>query len=264
MEQRFTFRIHRLCLWMGPLLVVIYFIGFLFLAKFWPPPSPDWSADRLSQWLTQNQVSFQIACIFMITGAPLIAPWGAAISVLTLKNEARHPVLSSVQLALVGCVTFMFVAFGIFWALASYRVGEISPEITQAFWDIGWFILVFPMPPVIVWLGSIGLGILWSPPEHPVFPRWSAYLAFVVCIDLSAVPAVVFFTSGQWSYTGGLSLWLPFFSFFLWLLPMTVFGFRAIARQEQLSRDVHPGEPGRCATATDGGSPSVPSAPSQR
>ena len=239
METRMTPAAHRLCLWMGPVLVVIYLFGFLFLAKFMPIPAPDWPAERLVAWLGDHKNAYQAGCLLMLVAGGLLAPWGAALSMWTRKTESRFPVIFVTQITSLAASTALFVIIPIFWALAAYRVGEVSPEITQVMFDAGWFLFLWVGPPFYIWALSFGLGILMNPPEHQLFPRWVGFytLASVLCWIMGLL--MVFFRSGPTAYSGMLPTWIPLAEFFTWMVIVSVFGFRAIRRQEAILGDEH-------------------------
>jgi len=236
MEQRMTPKAHRFCLWMGPVMSVIYMIGFIPLAGFWPVPTPDWSPDELSAWLVENRGAFQIGCAMMIASAALFGPWGSALAIWTRKTEVRFPVLYVTQIVALATGLTIFVLIQLFWGIASFRAGDISPEITQTMFDIGWFMFLFDISPFIVWACALALGILWNPPEHQLYPRWAGYFTLAVCLCWSAGLMVLFFKSGPFAYNGLLSMWLPLGMFFVWLGVMTVLGLKAVTKQEALCR----------------------------
>lgn len=236
MEQRFSPKAHRLYLCMGAVLCLAYFIGFFPLAEFLPPPSPSWTPERLSAWIVEHRTGLQLACALMVLGATLAAPWGAALAVWTRKAESHFPLFYATQLISLGCAVCIIVLVNIFWAAAAFRAGETSPQITQALWDLGWFLFTFSVPPFIVWFVSLALGILWNPPEHQLFPRWSAYMTLALCLNWIADVLIVFFKAGQWTYTGFTGMWLIFGTFSLWVYVMTYIGFKAVSRQEQICR----------------------------
>lgn len=234
MEQRITPKAHRFCIWAGAAMMLAYLLGFVIFAKLVPVPSPNWSAERLTAWLSDHKVAFQVGCVFMITGASLIGPWGAALAIWTRRTEERFPVLYATQIVSIGAGAAIFVLIEVFWAVAAFRVGEVSAELTQAMFDVSWFLFLFASPPFIVWIVALALGILWNPPEHQYFPRWAGYLTLVLALDLMLALMMVFFKTGPFSYSGLLALWLPFGSFFAWALVMIVLGLKAISRQEKL------------------------------
>lgn len=237
MEQRMTPAAHRLCLWMGPALVIMYLFGFIFLAKFAPIPPPNISAAELVSWLSGHKTSYQLGCLLMLVAGGLLAPWGASLSIWTWKTESRFPVIFAAEIASLAAATGLFVIIAIFWGLASYRVGEISPEITQMLFDSGWFLFLWVGPPFYLWAFFFGLGTLWNPPKYQLFPRWIGFFTLASALCWSMGVMMIFFREGPTTFAGMLPTWIPLGDFFAWMVLVSVLGFRAIRRQEALCRD---------------------------
>lgn len=242
MEMRFTPRAHRFCLWFGPALSVIYMIGFIFLAKFMPVPTPGWTPRHFANWMANHHAAYQIGCLMMIAATGMFGPWGAAVSVWSRKTEARFPVLWISQIVCLAAGLTIFVIITIFWGVSSFRLGQVSPQINESIYDIGWFMFLFDISPFIMWAGSLALGILWNPPEHQLYPRWAGYFTLATCLCWSAGLLIIFFHSGPFSYNGILAMWLPLGLFYVWLIVMTVLGLRAVNKQEAICRqETEPG-----------------------
>ncbi len=237
MEQRFTPSVHRLALWVGgPLMTVLYILGWLVLGRMIPTPSPSWTAPQLAGWIVEHKPGITFGCVLMIAGCGLWGTWVAAISVWTFRTESRFPVLTFTQLICVaaGLVFFMFDT--LFWSVAVFRAGETDPAITQQMWDVGWFGFLFTITVYIAWAVAWALGVLLNPPEHQMFPRWAAYVTFGSVMCWSPGLLVIFFKSGPFSYAGALGMWLPISEFFVWLVIIDVCARKAVRRQQELSR----------------------------
>src|SRR5262245_37025077 len=93
-EQRFVPSMHRWALWTGgPLMTVMYLVGWLVFARMLPTPSPSWTAQQLSTWLVEHGTRFLLGCLLMIAGCGLWGSWVAALTVWTYRTESRFPVL---------------------------------------------------------------------------------------------------------------------------------------------------------------------------
>jgi hypothetical protein len=236
-EKKFTPNTHRFCLWTGgPVMSVVYIIGWVSFARMVPAPAPHWSAEHLTAWIVDHQTQFVIGCAIMIGAAGLWGLWCASLSVWTYKTESRFPVLYTAQVISVAAGLTIFILDELFWTVAAFRAGQRSPEITQAIWDIGWFGFLFSITVYIAWAVSLALGILWNPPEHQLFPRWAGYMTIGSALCWSAGLLIAFFKDGQLAYNGGAAMWWPLGEFFVWLAIMTFLGLRAISRQEEISR----------------------------
>lgn len=234
MEQRFVPSMHRWALWTGgPLMTVLYLIGWLVCARMVPTPSPSWTAAQLSAWLVQHGTGMLLGCMLMIAGCGLWGAWVAALTVWTFRTESRFPVLTFTQLISVAAGLTFFIFDTLFWGVAAFRAGQVNPEITQQMWDIGWFGFLFTITVYIVWAVAWALGILVNPPENQVFPRWAAFITFGSAMCWSGGLLVIFFKSGPFSYAGVPAMWLPISEFFVWLVIIDVLARKAVKRQEQ-------------------------------
>jgi len=236
-EQRFIPSTHRWALTVGgPLMTVMYLVGWLVFARMLPTPSPGWHAEQLSKWLVDHGTGFLFGCLLMIAGCGLWGSWVAALTVWTFRTESRFPVLTFTQLVCVAAGLTFFIFDTLFWAVAAFRAGQVDPQITQTMWDIGWFGFMFTISVYIVWAVAWALGILLNPPEYQVFPRWAGFVTFGSVMCWSPGLFIIFFRGGgPFSYAGVPAMWLPITEFFVWLVIIDVLARKAVKRQERLS-----------------------------
>jgi hypothetical protein len=64
---------------------------------------------------------------------------GRRTAVHTARTEKGFPILACIQIICADVVTFTIVLFTLVWAVASFRVGEVSAEITQVLNDTAYF-----------------------------------------------------------------------------------------------------------------------------
>lgn len=228
---------HRLALLVGgPVMTVMYVVGWLVFARMFPAPSPGLTAQQLADWIVAHKPGMTMGCLFMIAATGIWGSWVAAISVWTFRTEARFPVLTFTQLICVGCGLTFFVFDTLFWSVATFRAGETDPAVTQQMWDVGWFGFLCTITAYVAWAVAWCLGVLCNPPDHQVFPRWTAFvtLGSVMCW----IPGLftMFFKEGPFTYNGPTGMWLPIIEFFVWLIILDVYARKAVRRQEALSR----------------------------
>ena len=240
-EMRFTPVTHYMMMSCGHICTIIFGIGWL-LAEFIPIPGPAVPAEELTQWLLDHKNGFLFGSLLMLVAAAFMGPWGAALSMYTRKTEGRLPVVYMAQVVSLSASVALFVAIEIFWIYAAYRAGEVSVEITQAMYDLGWFFFLLIGPVFYIWVATFAIGILMNPPQHQLFPRWIGYfcLASVLCWGMNL--AMVFFREGPTAYQGMLPTWIPLVEFFIWMEVLTFYGWRAIRLQtEAFQRETEPG-----------------------
>ena len=237
MEQRFTPSTHRLALWVGgPIMTVLYIVGWLVFAQMIPTPSPHLRAEELAQYLVDHKPGMLFGCLLMIAATGLWGTWLAQTIVWTYRTESRFPVLTFAQLICGAAGLTFFIFDTLFWGVAVFRAGEIDPQITQQMWDVGWFGFLFTITVYICWAIAWALGILLNPEEHQVFPRWTAYVTFGSVMCWSPGLLIIFFKEGSFSYAGRLAMWMPIIEFFIWLVIIDVYARKAIRMQEEATR----------------------------
>src|SRR5262249_8020196 len=155
---------------------------------------------------------------------------GIGIAMQTRRIE-KVPVMTYVQIAAVAIAALEGVIATCIWLTASFRPDEISPEITRALHDLGWITFLVDVPPFSVWLVAIGIAILRARRPTPLFPRWLGFFNFWVALLILPALLLPFFKTGPFAYNGLLALYLPFGSFFIWMVVMTFGLFQALQRK---------------------------------
>jgi hypothetical protein len=212
-------------------------LGFAVFAGFWPPPGQDLDASAISLYFRAHHTSIQVGMVLMVVGAPCYYTWSAAISKLIGRMEGPMGVLSTTEL-LGGLMTGLVTAVpAVVWQTAAFRTEARSPETVQTLYDFGW--LFFDLTYMFSLLQSVALGVAILLDRHtqPLFPRWVGYLCFLTAalyVPLSLVP---FVRTGPFAWQGLLNFWAVFVMFFVLIVVVTPYAFRAVRRLENEDLD---------------------------
>lgn len=228
-EESFT---QRLCAWTGPAAVVLSMLGMVVVGGYIPATNPAGSATEIARFYTENTGSIRLGMIISMIGFTLFVPFGIAIAMQTRRME-KVPVMTYVQIASVAISALEGVMSTCIWLTASFRPDEVSPELTRALHDLGWITFLVDVPPFSVWMVAIGIAILRDRNPVPIFPRWLGFLNFWVALLILPALLLPFFKTGPFAYNGILALYLPFGSFFIWMVIMTFALFRALGNRSQ-------------------------------
>ncbi len=231
MERRMSVTAQKVCLAAGPVMVVLLVVGWIVCAQWLPAPGPDESSEGIARMYQENKFGLQLGFVLMIFGATFFGVWGAAMTMWTRKAEASFPVLTYVQLVMLGAGTAIFIILYIPWALAAFRADLWSAETIHMLHEFGWFMFLFDVMPFSVWMVALGLGILWTPSTHQLLPRWAGYYCIVEGFLILPALLIIFFYEGPYAYNGMLGIWWPLLTFTLWVPVMTVLCWKAINRQ---------------------------------
>lgn len=217
--------------WCGPAIVVLFLIGSVWLARYFPPAiHPSDSAQQVARFYQENATSIRIGLVFSCLAYALMGVWGVCMAVQTRRKEGLYPALTYVQLTCMAAGTAQIVVNCGLWATAAFRAGEVSPEITQAFNDAGYIILLGTWMPFTIWAIALGLNILLDKTDAPVFPRWTGYFSIWAGVCFIPGGTVWFFKEGPFGWTGVVCLWIPFVVFGIWVLYFSYLSMQNVRR----------------------------------
>src|SRR5271163_3974830 len=91
--------IQKACVWAGPLMGVLFVIGFV-VAGFFPPPSPNQSAAEVAAMINQHRTGIRVGIVICLASCPLLMPFLASFTIQMLRIEGRRPIMAYSQLAL--------------------------------------------------------------------------------------------------------------------------------------------------------------------
>jgi hypothetical protein len=219
----------RYLAWSGPVLMVVFSIGLILLARFFPPPAPTASAEDIVKLYQDHALGIRVGCFTMVIGLVFLVPWGTGIAMWTRHIDDRFAILSNAQIACVAMSTAIIVLIPTVWALAAFRPGQMDPDITRTINDLGWFLLLFAWPPFSIWNALVAIAILSDESDSPVFPRWSGYLSIWCALLLAPGGLMAFFKTGPFAWNGIMAFYIPLAVFFVWLVGMTVVMLQASA-----------------------------------
>ena len=152
--------------------------GWLLFERLGDDAEPHWKAARLAAYFHLHQTDIRIAAaLFSVALLPYLVFLGRLRVVLAARADDDGHMRTAAQVfqggAIAGAVIpFVFMTF--FWGMA-YRPGEISPQITQACFDL--CILTGPAG------FAIWTAMLWAAAylilRGGALPRWVGYGAIV-------------------------------------------------------------------------------------
>jgi hypothetical protein len=207
--------------WCGPLMLALILFGLL-LARFLPPwISPHDSAEQVAHIYVVHQDRIRAGCIFTLIGFGMIGVWGVSLAAQTRRKEGLFPVLTYAQLVTMAAGSALLMCQSVLWAVAAFRPGEISPQITMTLNDAGYIMLLSTWLPFTVWTWALGLSILLDRSDQPTYPRWSAYLSFWAGLLYIPGNTVWFVKHGVFGWRGLVCLYTPIGAFGIWVLAFT-------------------------------------------
>ena len=201
-------RLHYACIWAWPVAIVGFGVPFVFLAGFFPPPSPGASAADIARFYLDNQASIRIGLIGALFASSFLLPFYTVISKEIRKIEGRGALLAPIQFGGAVILVAFFQIICLFWLLASFRP-DISPEIIRGFNDYGWLVWTMLIPTYSMQYVCMAIAGFMDTRPDPTWPRWAAFMNLWVATIGAGGVAAVFFKAGPFSWDGIVGIWLP-------------------------------------------------------
>ena len=222
----------KVCVWTGPLFALMWLIGGGPLSMFIVPPVPaDSSPAEIVAKYNDQLTAVRVGCVFMIFSSAIYCVWATVVTLYTRESEGHRPALFYIQLLSLACCEVVVLMIGFFWGVAAFRVGDVSPEVTQALNDLGWFGVLFTGAPFAAYMVALAVSILLDESRRPAFPRWVAYYNLFTSFFMFEACFLIFFKTGPFSQNGMMVFYVPMVLFFVWILVMTTMTIRAVNRE---------------------------------
>lgn len=202
----------------GPLAVIVTLAGWLIAGMLPLPMGPSRSTASVVHFFTGNADRVMAGFVLASLGVVLMLPMIALISVHLLRLEGRIPLMSFTQLG-AGATTVLINMFPqMIFAIAAFRVTRTGSEIVMLN-DLAWLLLFTGIMPFMIQNVSIGIAILNS--DNTVFPRWLAFLNFLVAFSFIPDVLAYFFKTGPFAWNGIFVFWLALTTYCVFLIAMS-------------------------------------------
>lgn len=178
------------------------------VSGFLPPISPAWDAEQTVDHYRSHEKGIQVGAILLIIGGMFYLALTAIIST-QMQRIPNLPLAVSTLQQISGtagaCIAFMLP--GVVLAVASYRLDR-HVEITQAFNDLFWFLLLITWPPLLSQGWAFAYAIITDPQPKPLFPKSMAILNIVAPIIYMPSSAMHCVKTGPLAWNGAITFWV--------------------------------------------------------
>jgi len=232
-------RVHRVLIWSGPLMMLMWIGAFVVLAGFLPPSDPMAPAHVIADMYDDHSIAIKLGMVISMAGSALLVPFGAAISG-QIKRIDGAKALADTQMVSCALLSLEFITPIGVWMAAAYRADDRPVDVTRAIHDIGWILFMTVIWSLSVQLVAIGVAVLLDRRADPVLPRWYAYLSLWEALLILPAGLVLFFKDGPFAWNGLFGIWIPLASYAVWI------GASVYCVQTALNRQIaEASEPGR-------------------
>lgn len=199
--------INKCCAWSGVVMLVLMGIGFMVLAGFVPPPSPQLSADEIAGRIIDNRDAIRWGMIVMMVAASVLELYYVAITLQMWRIEGKYPTLALIQFGLntLAVIEFLYIVF--FWQTATFRADRPA-ELILLLNDMAWVPFIGLTSTLVLGTVAFGVAILLDRRAVPVFPRWLGYYNLWCALMFIPGSFDVFFKSGPLAWNGIISFYV--------------------------------------------------------
>ncbi len=228
-------RHQRLCVWIGLAFLPLFWLGLL-VAGWFPPPSPDMSADQVMHMFDEDRTAIRTGVWILTAAAPLLAFFGAALTHQIRRSIGASP-LAGAQTLVAACLILEFIFPQLIWQAGAFRV-ERDAQLVQLCYDIGWLMYIGVVGTAMVQMALCGIAIMSDRRAEPLVPRWVAYVCFWAALGVAGGSFCVYTRTGPIAWNGVIAFWLLAVAFFIWQLTMSWAMLRASRRVERDELDL--------------------------
>jgi hypothetical protein len=229
-----SFKYWRLCAAMGPVFLTAFIICWGVLGYNIPPIPADFTADQLALHFRTHANEVRAGMAGAMLFGVLYLPWTLAITKVmqTLETDGND-IMSTLQMWGGGITVVPLVTSSVFWLTGAYRPEELEPKTLQMLYDMGWLLIDMFYAITTVAMVALGVGGLADKRAQPLFPRWVCWYTIWAGVSFLFELLMPFFKSGLFARQGSLNFWIEFLVWFFYILLVTFYLFKAIARLER-------------------------------
>lgn len=225
-----SYRIRRVCIWAGPVGLVLVF-GCLAISGMLPPkPTAAWDAAQVADWFAEHHLRVIVGQLGSMWAVVILTLFFAAVSVTMAGIEGKRPVLAVAQIAGWTILAVFFLIPATLWIAAAYRTGR-DPELDRLLNDLAWFNLLVPLTPNVLQLACVACVGFCDRSPDPVWPRWFCWYTVQACLVIPISMAIPLVHGGPFAWNGVLGFWFPGADAGVWFVLCAVLMNRALQRE---------------------------------
>lgn len=228
------FKYWRACALAGPTFLAAFLICWGWLGFNIPPIPADHTADQMAEHFRTNYNMVRAGMAGAMLFGCLYLPWTLSITkVMQWINPHKNDMMSTLQMWGGGLTVVPLVTSSVFWLTGSYRPEVLSPMILQMLYDQGWLLIDMFYFITTIPMVAIGVAGLTDQRAKPLFPRWACWYSIWAGLSFLFELLMPFFKTGLFSRQGWLNFWVEFLVWFIYILVITYYVWKAIPRLEE-------------------------------
>jgi hypothetical protein len=225
-------------LWTAPVFGVILLIAFLAFPGFFPPMSPEMTAEQVAKFYSANAAMIRFSMITFNLCGIMLLPFFMVIVVQMKRMATQSHVFAYCYLTAAVSGATLFALADIFYLVAAFRPDR-SPELIMLLNDMAWMIFIAPVGAFVAQNLLLGLAVYFDDGPDPVFPRWVGHYAVATALAMAPAAGAAVFTTGPLAWNGAVSFWLRNCAFALFVIVM-FFALRNVLHRQAVEEGVAP------------------------
>lgn len=206
-------------LWTAPAFGVVLLIAFLAFPGFFPPMSPDMTAEQVAKFYSDHTALIRFSMITFNLCGIMLLPFFMVIVVQMKRMATQSHVFAYCYLTAAVSGATLFALADIFYLVAAFRPGR-SPELVMLLNDMAWMIFIAPVGAFVAMNLLLAAAIYFDSCPNPVFPRWVGYYAVATALAMAPAAGAGVFATGPLAWNGVVSFWLRNGAFALFVVVM--------------------------------------------
>lgn len=224
-----------ICVWTVPVFGVVLLIAFLSFPGFFPPMSPEMTADQVAAFYRDHVAMIRFSMITYNLFGIMLIPFFMVIVVQMKRMATPNQVLGYCYLTAAVSGATLFALADLFWLVAAFRP-ERNPQLIMLLNDLAWITFTAPVGMIVVQNLCLALAVSLDAQPRPIFPRWVAPFSIVTAAAMAPAACGAVFRNGPLAWDGLISFWLRIGAFTLFLVVMFVVVRAAVRRQDAEER----------------------------
>jgi hypothetical protein len=231
-----TIKTQLLSLWTAPVFGVILLIAFVAFPGFFPPMSPDMTADQVAAFYRDNTAMIRFSMITFNLCGIMLLPMFMVIVVQMKRMATQSHVFAYCYLTAAVSGATVFALADIFYLAAAFRPDR-NPELVLLLNDMAWLIFIAPVGALVAMNLLLAAAIYFDNGPNPVFGRWVGHYSLATALAIAPAVGAAIFRTGPLAWDGLLSFWLRNGAFALFVVVM-FFVLRAALHRQAVEEGV--------------------------
>ena len=196
--------------------MLLFVVGFWFIAGLVPPPSAADGALRIADFYHANASQLRLGLLLAMIATPLAVPFTVLLTQQLKRSDPRVAPLAYTQLICGTVLMFQILLSVVLIAVAAFRPDR-APGLTQLLNDSAFTMFLWAFSPATFEYAAVGLAVLLDRSDRPLFKRWVGYFDLAVAAVFVAGGPTLFVKHGAFGWNGALAFWAVLIAGGLWI-----------------------------------------------